>query len=311
MYKFEPIRKTLVWGTESWVLSGVPGFESVVADGPEKGRRITELFPGEFPLLVKFIDAKRDLSIQVHPDDALAFKRHGCRGKSEMWYVLDAAPGAKLISGLKSALTPDEYVRLVAEDRITEVLAEHEVSAGDVFFLPAGRIHSIGGGCYLAEVQQTSDITYRIYDYNRPGLDGKPRQLHTEQAKDAIDYQVYPDYRTHYEARVDEPVELVRCPQFTVDMVDLTPAAESSRRAAGNYFSDKFAEKPISAPLSAAGDTVSFLVLIGVSGSGTVRSPQGETTLAAGEAVLLMEGDLSGFSLVPGRDGLRLLSAHI
>ena len=300
MYKFEPIRKTLVWGTESWVLSGVPGFESVVAEGPEKGRKITELFPGEFPLLVKFIDAKRDLSIQVHPDDALALKHHGCRGKSEMWYVLDAAPGAKLISGLKSALTPDEYVRLVAEDRITEVLAEHEVSAGDVFFLPAGRIHSIGGGCYLAEVQQTSDITYRIYDYNRPGLDGKPRQLHTEQAKDAIDYQVYPDYRTHYEARVDEPVELIRCPQFTVDMVDLSPVSAPQK--------SQISGDPVWKTPSAAS---SFLILIGVSGSGTVRSPQGETTLAAGEAVLLMEGDLSGFSLIPGRNGLRLLSAHI
>ena len=150
MYKFTPILKTLVWGTESWVLSGVPGSESVVAEGPEAGKKITDLYPGQFPLLIKFIDAKRDLSIQVHPDNELAAKRHGCSGKTEMWYVIGAEPGAKLISGLKEPITPDDYVRLVEQDRITDVLAEHAVAPGDVFFLPSGRIHAIGGGCYLA-----------------------------------------------------------------------------------------------------------------------------------------------------------------
>ena len=255
MYKFKPILKTLVWGTESWVLSGVPGFESVVAEGPEAGKKITELYPGQFPLLVKFIDAKRDLSIQVHPDDAMAAKYHGCRGKTEMWYFMGADPGAYVYCGLKERITPEDYVRLIAGDRITEVLAKHEVAPGDLFFLPPGRIHAIGGGCRLAEIQQTSDITYRIYDYNRPGLDGKPRQLHTEKAKEAIDYQVYPDYRTHYASRKDAPVRLVECPYFTTDLYDLSPMnlpspqTESSRRADGNYFS--VPEKPISAPLSA------------------------------------------------------------
>ena len=288
MYKFKPILKTLVWGTESWVLSGVPGNESVVAEGPGTGRKITDLYPGQFPLLIKFIDAKRDLSIQVHPDDALAEKRHGCLGKTEMWYVIDAAPGAKLISGLKERITPDDYVRLVEQDRITEVLSEHAVAPGDVFFLPAGRIHAIGGGCLLAEIQQTSDITYSIYDYNRPGLDGKPRQLHTQEAKDAIDYTVYPDYRTHYEPRKDEAVRLIGCPYFTTDLYDLSPNSLYS-------------------PQTDSG--APFLILIGLSGSGTVKTELDETILQSGEAVLVPSED-GQVSFLSGPGGLRLLTTH-
>ena len=286
MYQFTPIRKTLVWGTESWVLSAVPGSESVVAHGPDAGKKITDIFPGQFPLLIKFIDAKRDLSIQVHPDDALAMARHGCSGKTEMWYVIGAEPGAKLISGLRERITPSDYVRLVAEDRITDVLAEHSVSPDDVFYLPAGRIHAIGGGCYLAEIQQTSDITYRIYDYNRPGLDGKPRQLHTQEAKDAIDYQVYPEYRTRYEPRQNEPVELVRCPYFTTTLYDLTSSS----------FAGSSGESP-------------FLIAIGLSGSGTIKTAQDEAALHAGEAVLIPASD-GPVSFEPGPDGLRLLTTH-
>ena len=285
MYKFTPILKTLVWGTESWVLSGVPGSESVVAEGPEAGKKITDIYPGTFPLLIKFIDAKRDLSIQVHPDDELAAKRHGCSGKSEMWYVIGAEPGAKLISGLKERITPDDYVRLVAEDRITEVLAEHAVAPGDVFFLPSGRIHSIGGGCFLAEIQQTSDITYRIYDYNRPGLDGKPRQLHTQEAKDAIDYEVYPEYRTPYVRKQNAPVELVKCPHFTTTLYDLKSS-----------FAGLTGESQ-------------FLIAIGLQGSGVLRTGKDETTLSPGEAVLIPASDGS-VSVQPGPDGLRMLTTH-
>jgi len=222
MYKFTPILKTMVWGTESWVLSGVPGNESVVAEGPEKGKKITEIFPGQFPLLIKFIDARKDLSIQVHPNDELAAARHGCKGKTEMWYVIGADDGARLLSGLKEKIDPQKYVELVEQDKIVDVLDSYEVHEGDVFFLPAGRIHAIGGGCYIAEIQQTSDITYRIYDYGRPGLDGKPRQLHTQEAKDAIDYTVYPDYRTHYEKKQDSDVEIVKCPLFTTTYLEPT-----------------------------------------------------------------------------------------
>ena len=294
MYKFTPILKTLVWGTESWVLSGVPGDESVVAEGPEAGKKITEIYPGQFPLLIKFIDTKQDLSVQVHPDDKLAMARYGLNGKTEMWYVIDAAPGASLMSGLKEQITPDDYVRLVEEDRITDVLARHTVAPGDVFFLPAGRIHAIGGGCFLAEIQQTSDLTYRIYDYNRLGLDGKPRQLHTQEAKDAIDYRVYPEYRTKYEMRRDAAVELVRCPYFTTELFELTREMTIPGRA---------------------GDDKGFLILIGVSGQVRLRTAQDETVLSAGEAVLVpaAEGALSALPL-PGEGGdgcVRFLTTHL
>ena len=254
--KFEPIFKTLVWGGEkiapykgieteqkhigeSWELSGVAGNESVVAEGPLKGKTIAELvkeYKGElvgehvyantgdeFPLLIKFIDALTDLSIQVHPNDELAAVRHnGSKGKTEMWYVVDAAPGAHLLTGLTEKITPEQYAAKVADGTITDVLARYDVHPGDVFFLPAGRIHAICGGCFIAEIQQTSNITYRIYDYGRLGLDGKPREVHTELAKDAIDYTVYPDYRTHYSPEQDEEQEVVSCQYFTTSIYDLT-----------------------------------------------------------------------------------------
>ncbi len=318
MYKFTPILKTLVWGTESWVLSGVPGSESVVAEGPEAGKKITDIYPGTFPLLIKFIDAKRDLSIQVHPNNKLAAERHGCSGKSEMWYVIGAEPGAKLISGLKEAITPEGYVRLVAEHRITEVLAEHTVAPGDVFYLPAGRIHSIGGGCFLAEIQQTSDITYRIYDYNRPGLDGKPRQLHTQQAVDAIDYQVYPNYRTPYEPKLNAPVELVRSPYFTTTLYDFsgTAAAPAPLSGSASLAPDPTRVNGLAGALPLPDicqfglDPESpFQIAIGLYGSGVLRTAKGEATLSAGEAVLIPASDGS-VRVEPGPDGLRMLTTH-
>ena len=287
MYKFRPIRKTLVWGTEDWVLSGVPGNESVVAEGPDAGRKISEIWPGEFPLLIKFIDARKDLSIQVHPDDALAAKRHGCRGKTEMWYVIGAEPGASLVSGLKLGINPDEYTRRVADGTITDVLATHSVSAGDVFFLPAGRIHAIGGGCRLAEIQQTSDITYRIYDYNRPGLDGKPRQLHTELAKDAIDYRVYDEYRTLYEPAPDKDVLLVDCNCFRTTLLEL--------------------DAPFAKPLRGCGD---FLIVIGLEGEGELACGEDSCRVAPGEAVLVpaADGDLQ---LNPSGPSLKVLTTCV
>ena len=283
MYKFKPILKTMVWGTESWVLSGVPGNESVVAEGPEAGKKITDIYPGQFPLLIKFIDAHKDLSIQVHPDDELAAKRHGCKGKTEMWYVIDAGEGAHLLSGLKEKIGPEDYVKLVQEDKIVGVLADYEVAPGDVFFLPAGRIHAIGGGCYIAEIQQTSDITYRIYDYGRPGLDGKPRQLHTQEAKDAIDYTVHSDYRTHYCAKPDSRVELVRCPFFTTDLYEFT--------------------KPFELSLEGCGD---FLIVMCLEGEGRVNG----TGIKPGEAVLAPAGDKK-LSFEPCGPKLKILTTHI
>ena len=283
MYKFNPILKTMVWGTESWVLSGVPGNESVVAEGPDAGKKITDIWPGQFPLLIKFIDAHKDLSIQVHPDDELAAKRHNCKGKTEMWYVINASEGAHLLSGLKEKIDADKYVELVEQDKIVSVLADYPVNAGDVFFLPAGRIHAIGGGCYIAEIQQTSDITYRIYDYGRLGLDGKPRQLHTQEAKDAIDYTVHEDYRTHYVARRNENVELVKCPFFTTSLLELS--------------------EPFHLDTTGCGD---FLIVICMEGKGKI----GDVSLKPGEAVLLTAKDGSQ-QIVPESSGIKLLTTHI
>ena len=218
---FKPILKKIIWGGsdicpfkgitpvqegigESWELSHVEGNYSVVDNGALEGKTLDELirtygkqllgekvveqFGSIFPLLIKFIDARDNLSIQVHPDDELAKKRHNSFGKTEMWYVINAAKGAGLYSGFSKQINVDEYVKRVEDNTIMDVLQRYEVNPGDVFFLPAGRVHAIGAGCFIAEIQQTSNITYRIYDYDRKGPDGKGRELHTELAKDAIDY---------------------------------------------------------------------------------------------------------------------------
>lgn len=251
-YLFQPILKEIIWGGtdirpfkgmtptqekigESWELSHVDGDFSVVTYGADKGKTIDELireygesllgsevmkrFGTRFPLLIKFIDARDDLSIQVHPDDALAEKRHHSFGKTEMWYVIKATPDAALYCGFSQPIDADEYVRRVEDNSIMEVLKRYDVTAGDVFFLPAGRVHAIGAGCFIAEIQQTSNITYRIYDYNRKGADGKGRELHTELAKDAIDYTFQSDYRTHYTPQPGAAVELVQCPYFTTRLL--------------------------------------------------------------------------------------------
>ena len=218
---------------ESWEISAVAGSESVVLNGEMAGRRLSEVVAlwgsdlvgkraggkTDFPLLVKFIDAASDLSIQVHPNDALAQARHGKLGKTEMWYVIDAEPGATLLAGFREEIQREEYAARVADGSIVDVLARHEVKAGDVFFIPAGRVHAICGGILLCEIQQSSDVTYRLYDYNRVGLDGKPRELHTELAQDAIDYHVYPNYRTAYTPTDEGVVRIVDCDFFVVSMV--------------------------------------------------------------------------------------------
>ena len=317
--KFKPILKAICWGGEkiapykeietdqkhigeSWELSGVHGNESVVAEGPLAGRSITDLvkqYKGEligshvyentgdeFPLLIKFIDALTDLSIQVHPNDELAAKRHNSKGKTEMWYVVDAEPGAHLLAGLTEHITPEEYAAKVADGTITDVLARHEVHPGDVFFLPAGRIHAICGGCFIAEIQQTSDITYRIYDYGRLGLDGKPREVHTELAKDAIDYKVYDNYRTEYTPVQNEEVEVVSCQYFTTSIYDLT--------------------LPYAKDLS---ELDSFLVVMCLSGRGTLEVDGEEITVHQGETVLV-PASADDICFVP-EEGMKLLTSHL
>lgn len=320
MYKFRPILKSLLWGGEkiapykgiataqtnigeSWELSGVEGDVSVVAEGPDAGKTLTELiardgaallgrknferFGEEFPLLIKFIDARQDLSIQVHPDDKLAWERHRSKGKTEMWYVVAADEGAHLRSGFAKQVTPAEYEASVADDTITDLLSDYAVRPGDVFFLPAGRVHSIGAGSFIAEIQQTSNITYRIYDFNRRDADGNTRELHTEQAKGAIDYAVLPDYRTRYEAVKNRPVELVACPYFTTTLYDLTA--------------------PQTIDLAA---TDSFLVVICIEGGGTLTDDAGNTLpLRRGETVLV-PASVRSLTLAPA-EGMKLLTSRI
>ena len=267
---------------ESWELSAVSGNESVVANGEFAGRNIVELIQeykadllGEkvyaesgdtFPILVKFIDARDDLSIQVHPDDELAAARHnGSKGKTEMWYVVKADEGAHLMSGMSQQITPEEYVRRIEDNTITDVLCDYKVKEGDVFFLPAGRVHSIGKGCFIAEIQQTSDLTYRIYDFGRLGLDGKPRELHVEQSKDAVDYSVLDDYKTSYTPELNKAVSLVECNYFKTHLLNLTKTVEVPVRA-----------------------NDSFMIVICLEGEGTLTDSNGYTlNLKQGETVLV------------------------
>ncbi|MDO5665936.1 MAG: mannose-6-phosphate isomerase [Bacteroidia bacterium] len=253
-FKFQPILKSVIWGGsdicdfknissqqgnigESWEVSGVEGNVSVISNGElaEKpldevlqiykdqlvGKKVYDKFGDTFPLLIKFIDARDDLSIQVHPNDELAKERHNSFGKTEMWYVVKTTPEAFLYSGFATPITPDKYIETVENNTFTDKLQKYNVNPGDVFFLPAGRVHAIGAGCFIAEIQQTSNITYRIYDYNRKDAQGNSRELHTELAKDAIDYKVYNNYQTEYSARVNHPVELVSCEYFTTNLLEI------------------------------------------------------------------------------------------
>ena len=275
-YKFTPLQKTLIWGTESWQLSGVEGSETTTDGGLTLNQLVLQeqerllgasnyqRFGNEFPLLIKFIDAHQNLSIQVHPNDEVA-QRHGKpHGKTEMWYVMDSAPGATLYNGLKMRLTPQEYERMVEGDTICDALAQYTVQEGDCFFIPAGRIHAIGAGCYLAEIQQTSDVTYRIYDYKRRDKDGNLRQLHTKEAAESIDYSVLDDYRQHYDARQNEGQQLISCPYFTTAVYDLT--------------------EPMTIDYS---ELDSFVALIGLKGEGLLSIDGDEVVLHAGETILL------------------------
>ena len=252
---FEPNLHTVVWGGnqlrpykglepsnepigESWEVSAVPTSTSIVSNGifagkdlitvinenPDAilGKKVNEKYNGKLPLLVKFIDAKRDLSIQVHPNDEMAMREHGKMGKSEMWYVIKADEGAHLYAGFKQEITPEEYQQRIADGTITDVLADHKVKAGDVFYLPAGRVHAICGGILLAEVQQSSDVTYRIFDYNRPGMDGKPRELHTVLAAKALDYHVIDNYRTDYTETSNKAVQIIDSPYFSVRVMEVS-----------------------------------------------------------------------------------------
>ena len=298
LIKFNALLKSTLWGGEkivpfkhlcteqdnvgeSWEISGVPGNETVVANGAYAGKKLNDVvailkeklvgkdnyvrFGNEFPLLIKFIDARQDLSIQVHPTDEIAKRQGKERGKTEMWYLLDSDKDATLLCGLKQQITPSQYAEMVANDTIVDAIARYNVKEGDCFFLPAGRIHAIGTGCFLAEIQQTSDVTYRIYDFKRKDKDGNYRELHTKQAAECIDYNVSKNYRTEYTPAKNQGVSLVQCPYFCTVVYDLN--------------------EPMTLDYS---ELDSFVILIGLKGEAKITDNEGNTvSFQAGESILV------------------------
>ena len=296
--KFKTIYKDKIWGGdkvkkflnkdygdlpncgETWELSSVSGDVSVVSNGLWRGQdlkyllahkgasilgvKLYEKFGTDFPLLIKFIDANQDLSIQVHPDDALAYKRHGGYGKTEMWYVLQADQQASLITGFNQPMSKEAYLEKLKSGNLMEILNEEKVAKGDVFFLPAGRIHTIGKGLLIAEIQQTSNITYRIYDYNRRDDQGNKRTLHLEESLDAIDFTYKSNYKTNYDHGLNKRVPLVICPYFVTNKLNLTGV------------------KIFRAPR-----VVGFKIYICIEGSAKIIYGDEETILVKGETVLI------------------------
>lgn len=318
---FAPLLKEIIWGGydicpfkglekndkkigESWEISHVEDNFSVINNGPLSGtnlddaiktygnrlvgKKVIDKFGTRFPLLIKFIDARDNLSIQVHPNDILAKERHNSFGKTEMWYVINASSDAKLYTGFRLQSSPEDYVKRIADNTIMEALAEYKVKSGDVFFLPAGRVHAIGAGCFIAEIQQTSNITYRIYDYNRKDANGNTRELHTQEAKDAINYELKENYRTEYNTdNKDNPVELVKCNYFETNLLDIT--------------------KEIKRDYSTLD---SFVIYICMKGKLTIKDNKGNTLkIHQGQSVLI-PADTKKICLVPDIES-KLLETYI
>ncbi|SOD78089.1 type I phosphomannose isomerase catalytic subunit [Spirosoma fluviale] len=311
---FETIFKDKIWGGqkintilekdfsplpncgETWEVSDVEGNVSIVAEGALKGKSLHELveqYKGElvgehvynaygnrFPLLVKFIDANDDLSIQVHPDDKLAAERKSGFGKTEMWYIMQADEGAKLNSGFNREVTKDEYVKAVADNTIQDLLNIETAQPGDVFFLPAGRVHYIGKGLLLAEIQQTSDTTYRIYDFDRvDATTGQKRELHTDLAVDAINYKHYNDYKTQYDKKINESVNAVTSDYFVTNVLNFNQEVEHDYTHID-----------------------SFVILICVAGALTIEAPGGySVSLKMGQCALI-PASVDTVTLVPDGD---------
>ncbi len=296
--KFQPVFKDKIWGGhkikdvlgmdygklpncgEAWVVSGVDGNPTLVKNGFLVGNELNELvsvymgdlvgddvyekFGDEFPLLIKYIDANDWLSIQVHPDDALAAKRKIGRGKTEMWYIIEAEKESELISGFSKKVNKEIYQKYLDESRLKEILNFEKVRKGDVFFIPAGRVHSLGPGILLAEIQQTSDTTYRIYDWDRIDTSGMKRELHTIEALDAIDFEVADDYKTRYKPEKNKTVPLIHCPQFTTNLLEY--------------------DRPVSKDLE---ELDSFVIYMGVEGKSVLKWEDGEEKIALGDAVVI------------------------
>ncbi len=295
--KFDPILKERLWGGtklrdvlekpienditgESWELSTVKGDVSVVSNGELGGTSLQELidsnaeellgksvierFGKEFPILIKFIDAKQDLSIQLHPNDELAKERHNSFGKTEMWYVMDADKGANLIVGFNKDVSKEEYAKSMENDTLLDLLNYETVQEGDTFFINTGKIHAIGAGVLLAEIQQTSDVTYRVFDFNRKDKNGNLRELHTEMALDAIDYSKKDDFKVEYPTEKNEVNTMVDCPYFKTNYINLS---ENMKQDVSNRDS--------------------FTIYMCVDGNVTIANGVGEASIKKGETILV------------------------
>ena len=320
--KFTPIYKERIWGGnkletrfgkdlsgkknigESWELSAVDGDVSVVSNGELAGNDLQELieiymdelvgekcydeFGSEFPLLIKFIDANDDLSIQVHPNDKQASERHAAFGKTEMWVALDDSEKPKLISGFNKDTNQKEFLEKLKNGSLNELFNYEEVKKGDVFFVPAGRVHAICAGNLIAEIQQTSDITYRIYDYNRKDKEGNSRELHLDLSLDVMDYKKVKDAKVVYQSEINKPSELVSCKYFTTNHLELTLPVER------DYYAFD-----------------SFVILICTEGQFTVQSKNGmPVEIKMGETVLIPAA-LSSVIYHPYNGSAKLLEVYL
>lgn len=319
--KFKPIYLDKIWGGnrlntilnkdfgdlpncgESWEISGVQGKVSTVENGFLAGNNLQELieiymgdlvgdkvyekFGIEFPLLIKFIDANTDLSIQVHPNDELAKKRHGAYGKTEMWYVVDAEEGALINSGFNQEVSQNKYLEYIEKGKLTDLLHYDKTYPGDVFFIPAGRVHAIGKGVLVAEIQQTSDVTYRIFDYNRKDESGNIRELHTELALGAIDFSYQDEYKTRYEPEKNKGVELASCEYFTTNLL------EFDKEILMNYYK-----------------LDSFIVYMTLEGEFEIEYEGGKEKVAKGETVLV-PANVEQFLLVPLSKEVKTLEVYV
>jgi mannose-6-phosphate isomerase len=307
--KFKPIYKDKIWGGtrlkdlfskdfsplpncgESWELSGVDGNVSTVENGflagntlaeiaeiymgELLGERVFDMYGSEFPLLVKLLDTESYLSIQVHPDDVYAGKHHESLGKTEMWIVLDAQPDSEIITGFSREVTRETYVEYLESGRIREILNIEKATPGDVYFIPAGRIHAIGAGITLLEIQQTSDVTYRVYDWDRKDENGNYRDLHTEQAVEVLDYKKYDTYKTSYDLVKDKVTPLVECPYFTTRIMELTKEIEMDYNQID-----------------------SFVIYCCIEGNCMIGYPDGIEVMQAG-TVVLIPAELKEITLTP------------
>jgi len=303
--KFEPILKEKIWGGqklasilnkksklpnagESWELSDIEGDTSMAINGEHKGQSLKQLleifksdlvgeknynlFGNKFPLLIKFIDAREDLSIQLHPNDELAKKRHNSFGKTEMWYVMQADKDSNLIVGFNQKITPDVYLKHLEQKTLTQILNFDKVKEGDTYFIEVGRVHAIGAGIVLAEIQQTSDITYRVYDWDRVDDDGNERELHNDLAIDAFNFNMADNFRVTYAKDKNQSNQMVSCPYFTTSFIEITDTIKKHN------------------------NKDSFIIYICVDGKVTINFFNNEETISKGQTVLIPAA-LKDFSL--------------